>query len=201
MYWIKKCYAGQTIDIQKTYSVRQYRQVNRTDTKNGRRTPEAMRKYNQTLAEREFARIINANFQSRDLHLVLTYRRGERPDWDGAVRDLQNFIRRLRRYFRRQDRELKFAANIARGERGALHHHLVIPYMDVMDLPQLWSGGYRYTPLYKHPDYTALAVYIARQDRSSTDGTGKVMRRRWSTSKNLIRPKPEAKAFLFSPAE
>ena len=143
-----------------------------------------MRRYNQTLAERELARLINANFRQRDLHLVLTYRRGQRPNEEKANRDLENFLRRLRKYFRSRGRELRYIAAIGYGKKGALHHHLVIPRMDVLDLPQLWSGGYRYTPLYKHPDYTALAVYIARQNRSAPDDSGKtVRRRRWSASK------------------
>lgn len=194
MYLIKQCRAGQTIDVQKVYTIRQYQSLKRKAKRNGLRTPEAMRRYNQTMAERELARLINANFQTGDLHLVLTYRRGQRPDEEKANRDLDNFIRRLRKYYRSRGVEFKYIAAIGYGERGALHHHLVIPRMDVLDLPRLWPGGFRYTPLYQHPDYTALAVYIARQNRSAPDDSGKtVRRRRWSASKNLIRPKPEVK--------
>ena len=193
MYLIKKYFAGQTIEVQKTYTARQAPRNVKADAESHRPTREAVQKYNQKLAERELARILNANFQPRDLHLVLTYRRGERPDEAGAKRDLDNFIERARRYYRKRGKEFKWVATTARGERGALHHHLIISRMDVLDLPQLWSGGYHYTPLYRYPDYTALAVYIAHQNRSVLTGDGVIRRRRWSGSKNLVRPKPEVK--------
>ena len=121
---------------------------------------------------------------------MLTYFRGQRPGPKQAKKNLNAFLRKLRAYFKRQKSELKYIAVTAFGDKGAIHHHLIINTMDGRDIRGLWPlGGSHIEYLYPDGEYSALAWYFIQQSRKSPVGelTGK---KRWTCSKNLKRPVP-----------
>ena len=76
--------------------------TSRTYRKNGKRvkkksiTPDAMKKQNEKQAEAMLRMLIDNNFTTNDCYLTITYR--EQPaTWEDAKKDIQNFIRRLKR--------------------------------------------------------------------------------------------------------
>lgn len=190
--YLKKTYtAGITKEVHNTYSARYGKNISRGGNVN--RTPEAVKNYNTKMAHRELTRLINENYSPGDIHLVLTYFRGERPGPKQAKKNLNAFLRKLRGYFKKQKSELKYIAVTAFGDRGAIHHHLIINTMDGRDIREMWPfGGSHVEYLYPDGEYSALAWYFIQQSRKSPAGelTGK---KRWTCSKNLKRPVPTVK--------
>ena len=69
-----------------------------------RGTPEPQANHNASTARKWFARLVDTNFTERDTHTTLTYEDELLPeDEDQADRDVNNFLRHLRRACKRQD--------------------------------------------------------------------------------------------------
>lgn len=190
MYLKKRYVAGSTIEIQKTISTRYG--ITATRREKTDRTPEAVQKYNGKMARRQLIRIINANFTPGDIYLTLTYRRGERPREDEAVKDRSRLLRRLQGKVKKRGGELKYIAVTAIGSKGGIHHHLVLGGTVAEDLRGLWDKGrtdIQY--LYEDGHYEALAAYLIDQEARGPGGQGGIIGRRWSGSRNLIIPEPE----------
>ena len=186
MYKLKMWITGDSIiDVQKTYSLRHgknYARAVRSAT-----TSEAMKNYNEKMAIRELTRIINANFNTNDIHLTLTYQRDLRPSTEEELkRDLKCYLRKLRRIYKKAGKELKYITVSAIGSKGAPHHHLIINEIDTRLLNGLWKkGGMHPVFLYSKVDFTGLAAYFIEQ---SNPKGGEVIGRRWNCSRNLIHP-------------
>lgn len=190
MYLKYRYVAGETIEIQKTYSARAGKGYTR-----GERvapTPEKMERYNQKMAARELTRLINANFTQEDMYLTLTYRRGERPEPAAAQKQVRKLLRGARKKAREGGAELKYILVTAIGERGAIHHHVILSGVDLKDLRGLWPyGGIHAVPLYSNREYSGLALYLIEQESKGPTGQRGIIGRRWSGSRNLIRPEPQ----------
>ena len=64
-----------------------------------------------------------ANFKAtEDYHLVLTYKKNNRPTPEQAKKYLKNFIQNMRNAYRRLDEELKYIL-VTEYENKAIHHH------------------------------------------------------------------------------
>lgn len=190
MYLKKRYVAGNTIEIQKTVSTRYGITATRRERVN--RTSDAVKKYNDKMAHRQLIRIINANFRPGDIYLTLTYRRGERPGEDEAVKDRSRLLRRLRSKVKKRDGGLKYIAVTAIGSKGGIHHHLILGGIVAEDLRGLWDKGrmdIQY--LYEDGHYEDLAAYLINQETKGPRGQGGIIGRRWSGSRNLIIPEPE----------
>lgn len=62
-------------------------------------TTEMQKKLNQRNAERKLIRLLNTNFTKHDIRFDLTYSpENEPPTPEDAQRQLQNFLRRVKRY-------------------------------------------------------------------------------------------------------
>jgi hypothetical protein len=97
--------------------------------KKAKPTSEAQARLNKRISENNLIRLLNANFTKYDLAFDLTYRTGEEPkDKEQAERDVANFLRRVKRYRKKQGLPpLKYIGVIERGSKsGRYHHHLVI---------------------------------------------------------------------------
>ncbi len=179
--------AGKTIEITKSFSAR-YGKKGAGRKSNCSETTEAMKKVNERNAEKKLRRLINANFGYKDIHLVLTYRRGERPTPEQARKDLEQFLRRLRRYFKKHGRELKYIA-VTEYANAAIHHHLVISSMDTRDLTDLWTHGQpRPTYLDRSGQYAQLASYLIKETGKTFKTPQSAVRKRWCASRNLVKP-------------
>lgn len=187
---IKKIWiAGFTIEVRKTYSSR-YGRKNIPRGGNINPTPEDVKKQNEKNALDNLRRLINENFSYKDIHLVLTYRRDERPDPEQAKKYLSQFIRKLRAEYKKRGLELKYIYT-TEYERSAIHHHLIVNRIDVSVFADLWQFGRPHTTLLDATgDYKQLASYFIKEtNRSFLDGTSP-NKRRWVSSKNLKKVEP-----------
>lgn len=227
-YIIKTTVAGDTIEGQKTQSSRYGHAIPRNENVGG--TPEAVQKINQINAERTLRQLTNHNFCNDDYHVVLTYARHYRPpDIAEARKELKQILRRLREDCQRVGIEARYIAVTEIGDKGAVHHHIILNHMDtkmvtgafkrrIKNEADKWEwarlGTARFYPLYSDGQYKDLSNYIIKQ-------TSKTLRRagqngkRWFGSKNLKKPvtKPNVvdaktwrkepkppKGYMFDPA-
>lgn len=150
-------------------------------------TKEIQARLNQKNAEKKLTRLVHTNFTEKDLALHLTYRRGSEPaDELEAKKDLQNFIRRLKRLYTRFGLELKYISCTEIGIRGGrVHHHLIITGgMDRDRIEQLWGKGFANSKRLQFGEdgVTGLARYMVKD---------KHFYKRWNQSRNLIIPEPQ----------
>lgn len=149
-------------------------------------TSEIQRRLNQKNAEKRLTRLVHTNFTEDDIALHLTYRPGEEPESkEGAQRDLQNYIRRLKRRYTKLGKEFKYISCTEYGKKtNRIHHHLIISGgLDRDEIEKLWGRGYANSiRLQFGPDgVTGLAHYIAKD---------KLFFRHWNQSRNLVQPEP-----------
>ena len=154
-----------------------------------RPAPDIQERHNKRRAERALIRLINTNFSDGDLKIELTYDPDNYPDgntYEAALKVLQNFIRRLKRIYKKLGIDFKYIANVERGKRsGRLHHHLIIPKGISLDvINDCWKRGIiRSTPLRMGPQGAAgLAKYFAKDPEGF---------KRWHASKGLKKPEVE----------
>lgn len=178
---------------------------------------------NQRRAERELTRILNANFTDGDYELTLTFTDEYLPErYEEAYNKAVNYMRRVKRIYARIGiNDLKYI--IVPGG-GRYHFHIVMTGGVLRsDLEKLWKLGYANSKRLKFAvgGVAGLAYYIANQLKEDEYGgedlfggmaideeTGEVTEervrkkgaRRWSCSKNLIRPEPETRDGRISAA-
>lgn len=182
-------FCGNTIEICKKHSARQIgKKIPRGPNQNT--TPEDVKKVNERNAITRLRRLINTNFGFRDIHLVLTYKRDNRPQTpQDAKKDLDKFMRKLRDYFKKRNMALKYIA-VTEYKNKAIHHHLIISSMDTRDLIDLWPHGQpRPTYLDSTGQYGQLASYLIKETSKTFNGPDSVHGKRWCASKNLLQPK------------
>lgn len=188
--YIKKTYkAGNTIEVHKSFSPRRGKTFTRGEPVN--KTPEAMAKYNDKLSKWKLSRLINNNFGTGDIHVVLSYPKGKRPSEEESVKELDNAIKNLRRWLEKKGKpKLKYVRATAIGSRGAIHHHLILNVNDMELLERAWTGKViNVTPLYSNGNYAPLAVYFCGQEKGVSGGEIVIHGNGWSTSRNLNKPK------------
>ena len=192
--------AGNAIDVIDTYPTQFGDNLVRGDRGKGPGTPQAQKLYNRELAKRQLTRLINANFVPDDWWITLTYERENRPETKEAAKVIFNkFMRRLRREYRKAGYELKALKRTAYGERGALHHHLIVNQgVPTRTITRLWrevSGASSsahppyYVPLYPNGEFSSLASYLVEQLDISED---EYCERKWTGTRNLTKPEPES---------
>lgn len=154
-----------------------------------RPTSEIQKRLNQRNAEKKLTRLIHNNFGEDDVALHLTFRKGEEPeDLDAAKRELKNYLKRLRRLYRKQGLEMKYISVVEYGKRGGrIHYHLILTGgVDRDELEKLWGHGYANSKRLQFGEdgVSGLARYITKD---------RVTYKRWSGSRNLKQPEPQVK--------
>ena len=148
-------------------------------------TKEMQEQINQRNAERKLTRLAHANFTPDDLALHLTYRPGTEPTAEeDAKKNLSNYLRRLKRLYKKLDIEFKYISCIEIGKKGRVHNHLIISGgADRDELEKLWGFGYANSKRLQFGDdgITGLARYMVKD---------KHFYKRWNQSRNLIIPEP-----------
>lgn len=149
-----------------------------------RPTSEIQKKLNQRNAAKRLTRIVHMNFTSRDLALHLTYDPAHTPESaEDALRIVQNYLRTLKRRYRKIGVEFKYILSTEKGGRGGrIHHHLIISGgLDRDTLESLWGRGYANSKRLQFSDegVSGLTHYITKDDASY---------KRWSGSRNLVQP-------------
>lgn len=173
---------------------------------------------NQRRAERELTRLLNENFSGSDIEVTLTYTDEHLPErYDSAYKDAVNYIRRAKRLYARHGIGIKEFKYVIVPGGGRYHFHIVMTGgVDRDELERLWGYGYANSKRLKFSEggVAGLAHYIANQlSENAYEGedlfggmdidteTGEITEnrvrkkgaRRWSCSKNLVRPAPEVR--------
>lgn len=190
-YIESRCIAGKTIEIEKYYSSR-YKKKGISRSERKQLTREEQKKVNSRQAEKKLRRILNANFGGGDLHVVLDYRKDERPATKEEMKeDFRKFIRKLRGEYKKAGKELKYVNVMEVGSKGARHHHIVLNEIDVKIISKLWEKGRaHYNPLDETGQYKKLASYLIKYTDKVLGTEEEIQGRRWGSSKNLIHPEP-----------
>lgn len=149
-------------------------------------TSQIQEKLNQKNAEKKITRLIHNNFSEKDIALHLTYRKGQEPEnEDAAGRDVYNFIRRLKRRYKKSGWELKYISRTEYGKKtGRAHHHMILSGGLGRDqIEKLWGKGYANSRRlqFEEDGVTGLAHYMAKD---------KHFYKRWNQSRNLAIPEP-----------
>ena len=156
-----------------------------------RPTREVQKKLNQRHAREKFARLLHANFTSRDLSVGLSYAI-DPESRDVAMKDLQKFLRRLRYRYRKLGIELKYLWQMEISSKGRYHFHVVLSGgMDRDEIEQLWGHGYANTKRLQ-PEYAGLAPlsgYISKSHHREEET--RLTYRSYNGSKNLVDPPPK----------
>lgn len=149
-------------------------------------TPQAVARYNEKMAERSLRLLLNTNFTSNDFHLTLTYK-GEAPTQEGAKRELENFLKRARRFCKKKGSELRYVY-VTEWTHTRIHHHIVMGGLTAKEAQQLWHLGHcHFTFLDGCGDYKGLADYLIKETKQSLRAG--LLRKRWVPSRNLKKPK------------
>lgn len=163
-----------------------------------KKTPEDIKKANDQQAKEKIIRKINTNFQPGDIFAVLTYDQKERPSPEQAKKELQKFLARLRRYYRKDGAELKFVC-VTEYENKAIHHHIIINNMHSVNgsgseyISKCWKhenghGVVRFRSLSEDGFYAKLGEYILKETEDS-EGRRQKNEQRYTCSRNLKKPK------------
>lgn len=154
-------------------------------------TSETQQKLNEIYSRNHLIRLANANFTDHDLKIELTYTAEHNPEDDEtAVRELRNFLRRVKRYRERNNlSELKYIAVTERGSlKGRYHHHLIMSDMPLFDLVKLWGKGIVGSDIliWDENGIANLVEYMLKQNK------------RYMRSRNLIDPPAKKRDGRFS---
>lgn len=176
-----------------------------TKQQSGRIPTEAMRARNrkarQNLNEKNSRkmceRVINTNFTNRDIWATFTYDEENVPEsMEGAVRNMQNFIRRLNAKRKKQGLpNVRYVYTTEVSDKGRYHHHIVMDGdMSMDEVERTWTKGSRshVRRLSKDKDgLTGMAMYITKEKKGKA-------RKKWTSSRGLERPKETVNHYKFS---
>ena len=145
----------------------------------------AQRNLNNKNAVKRVIRLINTNFNNNGIWGTFTYSNDKLPSSEEQARkDIQNYIRRLKRYIEREELEsLKYIYVTEYSEGKRVHHHIVMNLNNRDIAEKLWKNGGRTQTRRLQPDdygLEGMARYITKQKKDS---------KRYACSRNLKQPK------------
>jgi hypothetical protein len=152
----------------------------------------AQENLNHKNTKKKIMRLANVNFKDGDLWGTFGYDKNSLPDSPEAARkDIVNFMRRLKRAYKKQGLPLKYIYVTERGRDGAeeseaprCHHHVIMSGgLDRDTIESLWKGGaYPQTRRLRVKEdcgLNGLAAYISKGGRCE---------KTWAHSVNLKPP-------------
>ena len=193
MYIKKTYYTGKVVEGEKVQTFRYHGKK----TSRGpvvKKTPEKMAACNERNCGKKLRRILNANFDNKAFHLVLTYdpkMRAANPT--AAKEDLAKFFRAIKARAKKQGKVVKYVAVSEYGKR-SMHHHVVLDCgLTITEIIECWNHGrVHFTALDSTGDYSRLAEYLMKQSKKTfQDVERRVHAKRFCCSKNLDRPEPK----------
>ena len=195
LYDMKIYDMGKVIDVENHYPGN-YGAPGMPRGKKRKRTPEQIEEQNKRNREKYIQRLILANYDKGDWHLILKYRPKDRPSYAESRKQVKKFLADMRKAYKKAGHEFKYIYVTERGKKGqAMHHHLVIEDIAAPGLittklvKQLWIyGNTHWVDLYEDGEFKNLAEYIAKKE-TKEENTGCT----YSRSRNLIVPKPKKK--------
>lgn len=168
-------------------------------------TPEDVQRVNAWNKSKRARLRLMEYFSPGDLWVTFTYKPENRPpDMDTAKKQFLKMMDKLRKIYRKKDRELFWIRNIERGTKGAWHIHCIIN--DIGNTASLvertWPyGGVYVTQIRKskcpEEDFQKLADYITKDEKTrekKQDGTlakPRLSEANYSHSRNMPLPEPK----------
>ena len=178
------CVAGATIWTVIKYSVRSGRGQR---ARRSNPTREAVMKNNDRLALRQLTMLMNANFHPGDWHITLTYQ-DIPPCQSEAKREIKNFKDRMGREYAKRNITFRWI-EVTEYKNHRIHHHMVLTYIEPEVIERQWKRGHvRFTALDRTRNYRKLAEYFIKETSKTMREPGNETKKRWSASRNLIRP-------------
>lgn len=140
---------------------------------------------NDARARRKCKLLAEANFKLGDYRLDLTYNDEHLPaDFNGAVKEMTNYLRRLNRMAKKRGKELKYIGVTELGSiNGRLHHHLLINAdcgLSREEIEEAWGNGFCHTDINRCNE-TAIG-YLLKAGRIYKGA------RIYKASRNLVKP-------------
>lgn len=188
-YCVKTTKAGDALNV-RIYPILGKSDAAKAESVKKALSPEKQKKQNDAKAQRRLRLLLEANFGAKDQHITLTYA-GEAPTYSRAVKDIENFIARVRRLRMRKGlKEMKYLWVLEaedNGEKRRIHCHMVLSGgLSREELESKWGKGFANADRLQ-PDAVeglgALAKYLCKSTREK-------YQRKWSCSKNLTKPQP-----------
>lgn len=174
--------AGNDIYTYKGHSTRYGQKVVRG--KNVKVTSHQQKKINKRIKQQKNLWTASANFSKGDFWVTLTYRRQLRPqDIKTAHENIMKILAKIRRKLKKNNIPLKYMAKTEKGEKGAIHHHLLLKNtFDIGTLISLWSLGHIEISDIYTDSMAVLGDYFSKE---SEKGKGESI---ISCSRNLDKP-------------
>lgn len=177
----------------------------------------AQNNLNEKNSKRYAMLLLYANFLINDYYLTLTYAPKFLPKLpEDAKKIIDNYLSKLRRLYRKQGYELKymwfteFQYDDDTGYIKRIHHHVIVnrgPSRD--EVEKCWSVGrgkknekigITKAELIQSTEYGGihdLAMYLTSQEKYK-NGRWKKGQKRWSSSKNLVKPYETKNDYKYS---
>lgn len=192
VYALKEIRSGDQLEVQIYPQFKCIEDVPEAGRRPKKDNAQAQRNLNDKNARQYVERLINANFGNKDLWVTLTYDEEHEPepgDIDGAIRNVQKYIRRIN--YRRKRIGLPNARYVYVTEYNPdakirWHHHLVMDGdLDMDTVEACWGQSSRNQTRRLQKDENGLsgmANYIVKEkERIRSE-------KRWNSSQGLIPP-------------
>lgn len=145
---------------------------------------EVQKKLNDRHSREHLKRLIHNNFTEDDHVVGLDYDESLLPEDDNIAKsDIRNFLRRLKRLYKKYSEELKYVMVYERSEKGRPHFHLICNNVGIPEklIRDRWGFGRTdIDPLrFNERGVVQLSTYISKSNLFS---------KRWCASKNLKQP-------------
>ena len=189
MYIEKTVICGTVREVEK-YHTSRYNQKGIRPKKKEKPTSEQMQKVNERNAIKRLRRLMNTNFGPGDYHTVLTYTKDQRPDPEGARKNLKKFLGDLRREYRKREQVLKYII-VTEWKGKSIHHHILLNNIPGTDnlIQKHWPYGRPHnTCLDDSGNYGDLAAYFVKETQKTFREADNPNRLRYSCSRNLKKP-------------
>lgn len=157
-------------------------------------TSEVQEKLNEKNKHQKLSRLIHNNFTKCDMTVHLTYADEYHPSSpERAKKDIQNFLKKLKRRYVQLGKVLKYIWVCEIGKRsGRIHFHVILSEGISRDeIETLWQFGYANTKRLKFTEdgLMGLSVYMTKQQ---------LLFKSWSASRNLEKPEEKQNDYKYS---
>lgn len=162
-------------------------------------TEEKTKKWQDKRAEDKCRWLLNGNFHPGDLWIKLGWPPRIKKSSERIRADIREFLKQLRKIYKKAGKALKYIFSVGRGARGSIHLHMVVNRFDSELLERIWQNiaGNNEVPFpavfIRHLDrmryYPKLAAYIIKNGKETFHSTDRIYNKRYCASRNLQQPK------------
>lgn len=196
-YIYREIVAGRVKKISKYYTTR----IHPKGVTRGARekpTSESVERNNLRRAKERLELLLDANFEDGDYLLRLDYTNDKAAGIEITDEYMQKAVSKFLRKVKSKVELLKYVYVKEIGPKGGRHIHMVINKTDSEIIRNCWKGGgIHIDPLYSDGDYSKIAEYFlkyAQRTEKTLEAQGVLVgKRKWSSSKNLEKPKVKKK--------